>query len=654
MASNTALSALSSDILTQMQDLSAQPSESLATALTATSNNTDIMDMTSPYKFSDWASAKGYTYNYNQGTDTHSLNGIALPSNVMGAFQGEYATPKVYESVLEQYQNLLSQQQQTPTATATQTSTGATKSNLDTGEYVSPYQQQIQDLMDQLNQFTPYKTPEELEQYVYQLLQSANQPFTYDPSNDQALIAAQQEAGRQIRESAGAKGTLYSSQTLTGAAKAKGALIPQYEEKAYTRFADQRNREVSMITTLMKWDEMQADRYNDQLDLIKTKFDYIMNLDNQDFMKFQLMLEQKNFQKEYDLEQQRLQLDKEIQAIEEAYARVDALGYVDNEAAVVLGMPVGEKAGWVKQLELEHKQELARIKKEFENEKKLQKEQAKIEKELIAYKNKLEEATKKKLMAAQFKNDKKLAEYQNELALGGSIKGTAGIVAAAKSLMGLKYVYGGSSTTTGMDCSAFSQWVMKQNGVSVARTARDQAKQGTAVSKSSLKAGDLLFFDTIAGNGRSVDHVGVYIGNGKMIHASSGSGKIVEVNMNTSYWNSVYTTARRFSTTKSYSGGSSSGGSSSGGTAKGKNASSTSTKNIQKMLNKALGTSLKADGDYGTATTKAVIKFQKKYGLEPDGIVGSSTIAKLYAISGAKSASSAASSVSKAISKLFK
>jgi cell wall-associated NlpC family hydrolase len=631
MANDTALSALNSDLLSQIQNLGVQPSDTLTSAL---QSNDAVANLTSPYKFSDWASAKGYEYNYEQGTDTHSINGITIPNNIMNTLQGDYATPKVYENILTSYNDLLKQQQEQQQQQAITTTTGgeAAKSNLETGEYVSPYQQQLQEILDQLNQYTPYQTPEELEQYVYQLLQSANEPFTYDPSTDAALLSAQQEAGRQIREAAGAKGTLYSSATLTGAAKAKGALIPEYEQKAYSRFADQKNREVNMITTLMKWDEMQADRYNDQLDLIKTKFDYIMNLETQDFEKFQLMLEQRNFQKEYDLEMQALQLQREIQAIEEAYARVDALGYVDNEAAIVLGMPVGEKAGWVKQLELEHKQELARIKKEYENEKKLQKSQAKIEKELIAYKNKLEEATKKKLMAEQYKYDKKLAKYKGELALGGSIKGTAGIVAAAKSLKGLKYVYGGTSTTKGMDCSGFSQWVMKQNGVSIARTARDQAKQGKKVSRNSLQVGDLVFFDTISGNGRSVDHVGIYIGNNKMIHASSGSGKIIEVNMNTSYWNDRFTTARRFSTTKSYSGssGSSGGGSSSGGSS-GYNAVSSkySTKAIQAILKDAGYYSGKLDNDYGPATTKAVKKFQKKYGLTQDGIVGKETMAML-------------------------
>lgn len=532
-------------------DILSKAKENANAAATAVKNETfDINNVTSPYKFADWASTQGYNYNYDQTNKIHTINGIALPDNIMNAVKSEYSTPKVYQSVIDEYTKLVEQQNlQSKVTLPTQTGgTGAKKSDLTTGEYVSPYQAQIKLVLDQLNAFTPYKTPQELEQYVFNLMESANKPFTYDPATDQGLVQAQQEAERLQREGAAAKGTLYSSGTISKTAQAKAALIPEYEQKAYSRFADTKNREIQMVSTLMQWDEMQANRYNDQLDIIKTKFDYIMQLEGQDFSKFQMLLEQRNFQKEYDLNVQRYNFDKKIADIENAYKKVDALGYVDNNSAKILGIKAGTKASWVKALEIEHKNDLAKLKQEFANQKKIQAAQTKIEKSLIRYKNSIETASKKKQMAQQYKYDKSIATIQGKASLGEYVSSNgAGILNSAKALLGTKYVWGGESLS-GMDCSGFTQYVMRQNGASIPRTVAEQAQSGTTVSKSSLKAGDLVFFNTIAGNGKNVDHVGIYLGNGRMIHASSGSGKVITADITTSYWQNRYTTAKRYGT----------------------------------------------------------------------------------------------------------
>ena len=132
----------------------------------------------------------------------------------------------------------------------------------------------------------------------------------------------------------------------------------------------------------MEWDALQAERWQDQLQLAKDKFDYMIQLDQQEFQKFQIMVEQRNFEKQYQLEQQSVQLQRQIQEIEQAYARVDAIGYVDNQTAIVLGLPVGTKAQWVKELEMAQQQEMERIKKEFEDKKKLQEELSNIQAQL--------------------------------------------------------------------------------------------------------------------------------------------------------------------------------------------------------------------------------------------------------------------------------
>ena len=97
----------------------------------------------------------------------------------------------------------------------------------------------------------------------------------------------------------------------------------------------------------------------------------------------------------------------------------------------------------------------------------------------------------------------------------------ARIIAEAEKYLGVKYVYGGNSPS-GFDCSGFVQYVLKKVGISVNRSSRDQYKNGYSISRSQLAAGDLVFFS----RGGSISHVGIYAGNGKVIHSPS-PGKVV-------------------------------------------------------------------------------------------------------------------------------
>ena len=78
-------------------------------------------------------------------------------------------------------------------------------------------------------------------------------------------------------------------------------------------------------------------------------------------------------------------------------------------------------------------------------------------------------------------------------------------------------------------------------GVKLPRTSKEQAKEGEQVDRGSISQGDLLFFRT---SGKSIGHVAIYVGNGKMIHASSSRGVTIS-DMNSSYWKKRFVTARR-------------------------------------------------------------------------------------------------------------
>lgn len=109
---------------------------------------------------------------------------------------------------------------------------------------------------------------------------------------------------------------------------------------------------------------------------------------------------------------------------------------------------------------------------------------------------------------------------------------------SALRFLGVPYVFGGTSTT-GFDCSGFVQHVFAMLGMSLPRTADAQYDAGRP-AVGGPRPGDLVFFDTYGG----VSHVGIYLGHGKFVHASSSHG--VEVShLSESYWASRYVGAKR-------------------------------------------------------------------------------------------------------------
>jgi cell wall-associated NlpC family hydrolase len=118
------------------------------------------------------------------------------------------------------------------------------------------------------------------------------------------------------------------------------------------------------------------------------------------------------------------------------------------------------------------------------------------------------------------------------------------ISGAALSLRGIPYRNGGSDPS-GFDCSGFVWYVFGQHGVQVPRTVAEQFHAGTDVDPRDLRAGDLVFFDTINGARQFATHVGISIGGDEFVHAPSSTGEVRVERLASSYWGPRFVGARR-------------------------------------------------------------------------------------------------------------
>lgn len=119
------------------------------------------------------------------------------------------------------------------------------------------------------------------------------------------------------------------------------------------------------------------------------------------------------------------------------------------------------------------------------------------------------------------------------------------IVDYALTFLGTPYHYGGTAEEGGFDCSGFVRHVFANFKVDLPHSSRDQYTMGRAVGKDVLENGDLLFF-TRPGRSKGVGHVGIYIGDGQFIHASSGKkNKIIISALDSTYYVKHYVGARR-------------------------------------------------------------------------------------------------------------
>lgn len=117
------------------------------------------------------------------------------------------------------------------------------------------------------------------------------------------------------------------------------------------------------------------------------------------------------------------------------------------------------------------------------------------------------------------------------------------IVEYAKQYLGYKYVSGGTTPKGGFDCSGFTQYVYAHFDIKITRSSKTQAKDGKYVDKEDLQIGDLIIFNNT--DNTAVGHTGIYVGEGKFIHAANAKKGVIITSLSDSYYKARYVSSRR-------------------------------------------------------------------------------------------------------------
>ncbi|WP_339463531.1 C40 family peptidase [Pseudomonas sp. EA_105y_Pfl2_R69] len=128
---------------------------------------------------------------------------------------------------------------------------------------------------------------------------------------------------------------------------------------------------------------------------------------------------------------------------------------------------------------------------------------------------------------------------------GSQQGGAEDVLFRALGLVGTPYRYGGNSPAGGFDCSGLIGYVYRDAaGISLPRSTRELiGMRAPVVSRDRLQSGDLLFFAT--NGGRQVSHAGIYVGDGRFVHAPSSGGTVRLDSLSNSYWQRTYLDAKR-------------------------------------------------------------------------------------------------------------
>lgn len=237
---------------------------------------------------------------------------------------------------------------------------------------------------------------------ISEMLSQMKNGFSYDPTQDNALKMASEYAANSTLQSLAGSGVLNSSSTSERVARIVSELIPQYEEKAHDRWIEYLGQLADTAQIVMNYDSQQFEYWKDA--------------------------------KDREFQEKEFEYKKQQDSLENAWKRVDELGYVDNEASTILGVKVGTLSGEARlakeqrEFELEKMREQAQIEYDnnvalyklkneldLESSKSLAKYQSSIDKDVYSYKSSVDTANNKELADYQANIDKDMYSYKSSV-----------------------------------------------------------------------------------------------------------------------------------------------------------------------------------------------------------------------------------------------
>lgn len=196
---------------------------------------------------------------------------------------------------------------------------------------------------------------------ISEMLSQINNGFQYDPQKDEALHVATEYAANSTLQSLAGSGVLNSSATAERVARIVSELIPQYEEKAHDRWIEYLGQLADTAQIVMSYDSQQFEYWKDA--------------------------------KDREFQEKEFAYQKQQDELENAWKRVDELGYVDNEASTILGVPVGTLSGEARLAKEQQEFELQKMREQlqiqYENDKALYELKAELDKEYASYEQQL-------------------------------------------------------------------------------------------------------------------------------------------------------------------------------------------------------------------------------------------------------------------------
>jgi hypothetical protein len=255
-----------------------------------------------------------------------------------------------------------------------------------------------------------YQTPDYIKMFMQEMFERQQQPFSYDFEDDPLVMLAREQIEQSMAEMAGKRGFMFSSAEKDIVGAQMQGLYQQFEDAAYAKEQDFLNRQMKLAGVIMQWDQMQADRKAAATDLLNMKAEFIFKLQKRDLDVFRTMLDQRRFEMEMILQEQRLEMAKKEMDLNNAYRKMEALGYADKEVALLLGIPQGTRAQWVQKLMAQKSNDLAMMKKKFEYDSAMLQLNKKVEMELMAEKDRLHVASSLRLMKDEYAYKSALAE----------------------------------------------------------------------------------------------------------------------------------------------------------------------------------------------------------------------------------------------------